>query len=416
MVDNLERSDTFEDYYNKTDDLINYTNNISSFSSIQTDTNSFTLDPGVINDTISIRGGSNISTNFVTDKVEVSVVNNPVFGGISSSGIVSLTGSTTITNLSSTNASVENLTVGTTPDNYTLSTTQGTAGQVLVFDGVGGMYPGLGGTGAENFTDLDDVFSDYIGRGALVPFIDGSEGGNGSGIITDNTFIYDTTNKFLKVSQLRIGEGINPLDDTPINIRKTYNSSQPTGILKIQSTIGNQSLFSTNICDTIVSSLSPNTNLTGSRILMTQSDQVSATFRGQFIDMNSNDAAVVNSYGIDIDMDNVNGSGILMRGVSIDMNCNIGNVDNRSGVHINLSDPNTGVTDWGVYSNAPIHCEMELSQDETSNYRTPDPGQVKQFYNNGRLYLASNDGGTIRYKYLDLMGTGVTWVHTLTAP
>lgn len=41
----------------------------------------------------------------------------------------------------------------------------------------------------------------------------------------------------------------------------------------------------------------------------------------------------------------------------------------------------------------------------------------------GRIYLKSNkfifqynDAGTVRYKYLDLTGTGVTWVHTTTAP
>lgn len=33
-----------------------------------------------------------------------------------------------------------------------------------------------------------------------------------------------------------------------------------------------------------------------------------------------------------------------------------------------------------------------------------------------KLVLAFNDAGTVRYKYLDLTGTGVTWVHTTTAP
>lgn len=33
-----------------------------------------------------------------------------------------------------------------------------------------------------------------------------------------------------------------------------------------------------------------------------------------------------------------------------------------------------------------------------------------------KLVLAFNDGGTMRYKYLLLSGTGVTWVHTTTAP
>lgn len=32
------------------------------------------------------------------------------------------------------------------------------------------------------------------------------------------------------------------------------------------------------------------------------------------------------------------------------------------------------------------------------------------------LIIAYNDSGTVRYKYLDLSGTGVTWVHTTTPP
>lgn len=33
-----------------------------------------------------------------------------------------------------------------------------------------------------------------------------------------------------------------------------------------------------------------------------------------------------------------------------------------------------------------------------------------------KLIIQFNDGGTVRYKYLDLTGTGVTWVHTTSAP
>lgn len=47
------------------------------------------------------------------------------------------------------------------------------------------------------------------------------------------------------------------------------------------------------------------------------------------------------------------------------------------------------------------------------------PGQNDAFHlylRNNKLILQYNDAGTIRYKYLDLTGTGVTWVHTTTAP
>ena len=42
--------------------------------------------------------------------------------------------------------------------------------------------------------------------------------------------------------------------------------------------------------------------------------------------------------------------------------------------------------------------------------------QVNEYLRNGKLIYQYNDGGTVRYKYLDLTGTGVTWVHTTVAP
>lgn len=41
-------------------------------------------------------------------------------------------------------------------------------------------------------------------------------------------------------------------------------------------------------------------------------------------------------------------------------------------------------------------------------------GQI--YFRNDKLVIKYNDGGTIRYKYLDLTGTGVTWTHTTVAP
>jgi hypothetical protein len=43
-------------------------------------------------------------------------------------------------------------------------------------------------------------------------------------------------------------------------------------------------------------------------------------------------------------------------------------------------------------------------------------GDSALYMKDSKLILAYNDGGTVRYKYLDLAGTGVTWVHTTTAP
>jgi hypothetical protein len=49
----------------------------------------------------------------------------------------------------------------------------------------------------------------------------------------------------------------------------------------------------------------------------------------------------------------------------------------------------------------------------------PDPtsdGPAHQYLRDQKMVFQYNDGGTVRYKYLDLTGTGVTWVHTTTPP
>jgi hypothetical protein len=42
--------------------------------------------------------------------------------------------------------------------------------------------------------------------------------------------------------------------------------------------------------------------------------------------------------------------------------------------------------------------------------------QVKAYMKADKFIFQYNDGGTTRYKYLDLTGTGVTWTHTTVAP
>lgn len=56
-------------------------------------------------------------------------------------------------------------------------------------------------------------------------------------------------------------------------------------------------------------------------------------------------------------------------------------------------------------------------QEISSTPSDPASGTQMNIYMRGnRLIVQFNDGGTVRYKYLDLSGTGVTWVHTTTAP
>jgi hypothetical protein len=55
--------------------------------------------------------------------------------------------------------------------------------------------------------------------------------------------------------------------------------------------------------------------------------------------------------------------------------------------------------------------------ERTTTPTDPSSGAAANVYIRGdKLVIQFNDGGTVRYKYLDLTGTGVTWVHTTTAP
>lgn len=60
------------------------------------------------------------------------------------------------------------------------------------------------------------------------------------------------------------------------------------------------------------------------------------------------------------------------------------------------------------------HLQLE---DQVSHPGDPGTSGPILFYRKGSLIVFKyNDSGTIRYKYLDMAGTGVTWVHTTTAP
>ena len=48
---------------------------------------------------------------------------------------------------------------------------------------------------------------------------------------------------------------------------------------------------------------------------------------------------------------------------------------------------------------------------------TPANGnQCRIYMKADKLVIQYNQGGTVRYKYLTLSGTGVTWTHSTTAP
>lgn len=66
-------------------------------------------------------------------------------------------------------------------------------------------------------------------------------------------------------------------------------------------------------------------------------------------------------------------------------------------------------------SSTGVHVNKPLGLEPTST-PTAETGKAFMYTKGGKLIVQYKDGGTTRYKYLDLTGTGVTWVHTTTAP
>lgn len=71
-----------------------------------------------------------------------------------------------------------------------------------------------------------------------------------------------------------------------------------------------------------------------------------------------------------------------------------------------------------IPASGTVQLTGNLLLDELSS--TPDaPGegyQARMYLKSDKLIIQYKDGINTRYKYLDLTGTGITWVHTLTAP
>ncbi|MEW6210918.1 MAG: ubiquitin-activating E1 FCCH domain-containing protein [Acidobacteriota bacterium] len=59
---------------------------------------------------------------------------------------------------------------------------------------------------------------------------------------------------------------------------------------------------------------------------------------------------------------------------------------------------------------------LQLFQKVTTPANPGSSNEGNIYIKSNKLIIQWNDAGTVRYKYLDLTGTGVTWVHTTTAP
>jgi hypothetical protein len=81
----------------------------------------------------------------------------------------------------------------------------------------------------------------------------------------------------------------------------------------------------------------------------------------------------------------------------------------------------------GIFNTAPatvLHLGLNGSgigaitiEESTATPSNPTSGsQLRSYMKADKFVIQYNDAGTVRYKYLDLTGTGITWVHTTTAP
>ena len=78
--------------------------------------------------------------------------------------------------------------------------------------------------------------------------------------------------------------------------------------------------------------------------------------------------------------------------------------DGAAGGHVLVTN------DLGIQGFATLTEQTATPGDPTSG------AEVRAYMKADKFILQFNDGGTVRYKYLDLTGTGITWIHTTVAP
>lgn len=82
-------------------------------------------------------------------------------------------------------------------------------------------------------------------------------------------------------------------------------------------------------------------------------------------------------------------------------------IDNAGNVGIGNSSPTSELHLSGV----------QTFDEQASTPSAPTVGtQIRTYMKDDKFILVFDDSGTVRYKYLDMTSTGVTWVHTTSAP
>lgn len=135
---------------------------------------------------------------------------------------------------------------------------------------------------------------------------------------------------------------------------------------------------------------------------------------------------ITNEYGLKIDA--LTGGGTLIAGV----HCSIAQGAAKWGLCFSGDADNAllGGLALGTSSTAPdtiLHVRANSAatarrgaitfEEDSANPGSPTSGsQMRVYMKADKFVIQYNDGGTVRYKYLDLTGTGVTWTHTTAAP
>ncbi len=65
---------------------------------------------------------------------------------------------------------------------------------------------------------------------------------------------------------------------------------------------------------------------------------------------------------------------------------------------------------------ATLRAAITFDEDTVTPANPTSGSQLRIYMKADKFVIQYNDAGTVRYKYLDLTGTGVTWTHTTTAP
>jgi hypothetical protein len=73
-------------------------------------------------------------------------------------------------------------------------------------------------------------------------------------------------------------------------------------------------------------------------------------------------------------------------------------------------------TDSFAWSNIYLKQAVKFAKTTTTPSAPASATRMNMYFKGTLIVFQYNDGGTVRYKYLNLSGTSGTWTHTLTAP